>query len=477
MYSKFGQFIDGKWCQGHGETVIEVTDPGKGKVIGQLVSAARQDTLAALESAQRGLDIWRNTPGWERADLLQKAAKEMAAATDEAAEIIVRESGKPLAQAKREWSLSVDQFIWYAEEARRIYGRMVESRAANGRYEISHEPVGVVAAFTAWNFPVVLVARKLAPALAAGCSVILRPSSEVPGCAMVIVNCLKNAGLPAGVVNLVIGATSDTYEPLIQASEVKKVSLTGSTIVGKQMIRDSASTIKRLSMELGGNAPVVVFDDADLEKALDLSVATKFANCGQVCVTADRFYVHESLFDAFVEGFSRRAQKIKVGYGLDQGTEMGPLIHPRRVAAVEEIIADACQRGGKVVTGGHRLDIDGGFFFAPTVITDLPDDARAIAEENFGPIAAITSFSETEEVWTRANSSEFALAAYAFTQNPQRMREAVARLDAGMVGINSFALAAAEAPFGGIKASGMGREGGAEGIYDYMNVKLAQIVV
>lgn len=476
MYSKYGQFIEGEWRQGRGEAAIEVIDPGSGKAIGQLASASRQDTLAALESAQRGLALWRRTPGWARADVLQNAAREMAAASDRVAEIMVRESGKPLAQARREWSLSIDQFIWYAEEARRIYGRIVESRAANGRYEITHEPVGVVAAFTAWNFPVVLVARKLAPALAAGCAVVLRPSSEVPGCAMMIVECLKKAGLPAGVVNLVVGAVADTYQPLIQAPAVKKVTLTGSTAVGQQMIRDSADTIKRLSMELGGNAPVVVFDDADLETTLDLAVATKFANGGQVCVTADRFYVHERLFDAFVEGFARRAQKIKVGYGLDAGTEMGPLIHPRRLAAMEEIIADARQRGGKVVTGGHRLDLGGGYFFAPTVITGLPDDAKAIAEENFGPIAAITPFTDTEPLWERVNNSEFALAAYAFTRNPARMREAAASLEAGMVGINSFVLAAAEAPFGGIKASGMGREGGAEGIHDYLNVKLAQIV-
>lgn len=243
------------------------------------------------------------------------------------------------------------------------------------------------------------------------------------------------------------------------------------------MIRDSAATIKRLSMELGGNAPVIVFDDADLEKALDLSVATKFANCGQVCVTADRFYVHESLYEAFVEGFASRTSKIKVGYGQEEGTGMGPLINTRRLQAIEAIVADARDKGAKVVTGGHRLDINGGYFYAPTVLANVPDDALAIAEENFGPIAAITSFTDHEDLWARVNNSAYALSAYAFTRDPARIREAVAKLESGMVGINSYALAAAEVPFGGIKASGMGREGGSEGIHDYMNVKLAQIVV
>ncbi|MCA1179433.1 MULTISPECIES: NAD-dependent succinate-semialdehyde dehydrogenase [unclassified Pantoea] len=477
MYDNFGQFIDGKWCHGNGKEPIRVTDPGNGQLLGTIPAASTEDTLTALACAERSFDGWKNTQAWLRADLLQAVAREMVAATADAAITISKESGKPVAQAKREWELSIDQFVWHAEEARRIYGRVVESRVPGGRCEVTHEAVGVVAAFTAWNFPVVLVARKLAPALAAGCTVVLRPSNEVPGSAMLIFECLRKAGIPAGVANLVVGPTADTYEPLISSPVVKKVSLTGSTQLGQQMIRDSAATIKRLSMELGGNAPVIVFDDADLEKALDLSVATKFANCGQVCVTADRFYVHESLYEAFVEGFASRTSKIKVGYGQEEGTGMGPLINTRRLQAIEAIVADARDKGAKVVTGGHRLDINGGYFYAPTVLANVPDDALAIAEENFGPIAAITSFTDHEDLWARVNNSAYALSAYAFTRDPARIREAVAKLESGMVGINSYALAAAEVPFGGIKASGMGREGGSEGIHDYMNVKLAQIVV
>ncbi|WP_343550971.1 NAD-dependent succinate-semialdehyde dehydrogenase [Pantoea sp.] len=477
MYQHFGQFIHGAWRQGRGAEPVIVTDPGNGKILGEIAAASSADTREALASAETALINWRATSGWTRADLLQAVAQQMVSITADAARMISMESGKPLAQAKREWELSTDQFIWHAEEARRIYGRIVESRVPGGRCEISHEPVGVVAAFTAWNFPVVLVARKLAPALAAGCTVVLRPSSEVPGSAMLIFECLRKAGLPAGVANLVVGPTAETYQPLITSPIVKKVSLTGSTQLGQQMIRDSAATIKRLSMELGGNAPVIIFDDADVEKALDLSVATKFANCGQVCVTCDRFYVHESRYHEFVKGFAERAARLKVGYGLDEATQMGPLINPRRLKAIEAIVADARDKGARIVTGGERIELNGGYFYAPTVIADVPDDALAIAEENFGPIAAMTSFSDSEDLWRRVNNSDFALSAYAFARDPARIRETVARLESGMVGINSYALAAAEVPFGGIKASGMGREGGSEGIHDYMNVKLAQIVL
>lgn len=477
MYKEFGQFINGRWREGRGGYAIVVTDPGRDEKLGEITSASEQDTLDAIASAEQAFSLWKQTPAWERAETLHRVAQEMEKARERAATMISRESGKPLGQASREWTLSIDQFTWYAEESRRIYGRIVESRVAGGRCEVSHEPVGVVAAFTAWNFPVVLIARKVAPALAAGCSVVLRPSSEVPGSAMIIMECLQKAGLPAGVVNMVVGGTEQTYKPLINSAAVKKVTLTGSTAIGQQMIRDSAATIKRLSMELGGNAPMIVFDDADIEKALDLAVPTKFANCGQVCVTPDRFYVQESVSAAFIEGFARRAANIKVGYGQDEGTEMGPLINTRRLEAIEKIVEDARQKGGRIVTGGQRIQDKPGFYFAPTVIADVPDDALALCEENFGPIAAITTFSDESEVIERVNRSEFALSAYAFTRDAARIRRVSAALQAGMVGINSFALAAAEVPFGGIKASGMGSEGGSEGILEYMNVKLTQVVL
>lgn len=478
MYEKFGLFIDGCWSGKPTGASTEITDPASGDVIGVVPAASVDETNAAIGAADRAFRKWKHTAAWTRADFLHKVADVMGARAAEAARQITIETGKPLAQAGREWNLAVDQFRWYAEEARRTYGRIVESRVPGGRFEVTHEPVGVVAAFTAWNFPAALIARKVAPALAAGCSVIVRPSVEVPGVAMLMFDCIREAGLPPGVANLLVGPTSNTYKPIMASPIVRKVSLTGSTQVGQQMIRDSAETVKRVSMELGGNAPMIVFEDADLEKTLDLAVPTKYANSGQVCVTPDRFYVHESLHDRFVEGFARRAGALKLGHGLDDETQMGPLINQRRLTAVEAIIEDAVSRGGKLVTGGKRpAQSNAGFFFEPTVISGLPDDALALADENFGPIAAITPFSADDEVYERANASEMGLSAYVFTRNANRAREAISVLAAGMVGVNSFALAAAEAPFGGIKASGMGREGGVEGILDYSNVKLAQVVI
>ncbi|NJM29332.1 MAG: NAD-dependent succinate-semialdehyde dehydrogenase [Rhizobiales bacterium] len=478
MYQDHGLFIDGRWRDTGGGGTLDVVDPATGDVIGTAPSASKADVEEAIAAAQNGLLKWRATPAWTRADVLHAAANVMLARVEDCARRIVLETGKPIALARREWALSIDQFRWYAEEARRIYGRVVESRAPGGRIEVSHEPVGVVAAFAAWNFPAVLIARKVAPALAAGCSVIVRPSRETPGCAMLLVDCLREAGVPAGVVNLVIGPTSATYNPIMASPLVRKISLTGSTAVGQQMIRDSAATMKRVSMELGGNAPVIVFDDVALDGVLDICVPVKYANAGQVCVTGDRFYVHESLHDKFVSGFAARAKALKLGHGLDEATQMGPVINQRRVDAMEAIVADAKARGGKIEAGGGRpAGQNKGYFFAPTVISGLPDDSIALAEENFGPIAAITPFKDSDEVYTRANANDYGLASYVFTRSPARMREAAARIEAGMVGVNSFALAAAEAPFGGIKFSGMGREGGSEGIHDYMNVKLAQMTV
>jgi succinate-semialdehyde dehydrogenase/glutarate-semialdehyde dehydrogenase len=395
----------------------------------------------------------------------------------EAARMISSETGKPIAQAGREWVLSTDQFRWYAEEARRIYGRIVESRVPGGRYEVSHEPIGIAAAFTAWNFPAALVARKVAPALAAGCSVIVRPSSQTPGVAMVMIDCCRAGNLPPGVVNLVVGPTATTYGPIMASKAVRKVSLTGSTRVGQQMVRDAADTMKKVSMELGGNAPLIVYGDADLTTALNVTAATKYANAGQVCVTPDRFYVHESLYDAFVEGFVTRTKAIKLGDGLDEAVGMGPLINAGRVTEIEGIVAEAVAGGAKVLAGGRRPSgFNSGHFYEPTVIADVTDDMRVMAEENFGPIAAIRRFSSDDEAIARANSSDMGLSAYAFTSSPGRARRTVAELKAGMVGINSFALAASEVPFGGTNFSGMGREGGVEGIRDYLDVKLAQVV-
>lgn len=477
MYERFGLFIGGHWLPDAVGGTAAVFSPVTEHPLGQCPVATVADTQAAIAAAEEGLKSWRTKQAFERADALHKIADEMHRRTDEAARMISTETGKPIAQAGREWGLSIDQFRWYAEEARRIYGRIVESRVPGGRFEVTHEPVGVVAAFTAWNFPAALVARKVAPALAAGCSVIVRPSSQTPGVAMVMMDCCRAGNMPDGVVNLLVGPTEATYAPLMASKAVRKVSLTGSTRVGQQMIRDAADTLKKVSMELGGNAPLIVYDDADLELALNISVPTKFANAGQVCVTADRFFIHERLHDAFVEGFVKRAAAIRLGDGLEPDVGMGPLINARRLSEIEGIVNDAVTSGATLAYGGKRSpEFNAGHFFEPTVLTNVTDDMTVFAEENFGPIAAITRFADEDEVLARANASDMGLSAYAFTNSPARARRIIASLRAGMVGINSFAMAASEAPFGGTNFSGMGREGGAEGIRDYLDVKLSQTV-
>lgn len=478
MYERFGLFIDGAWRQAQDGSRNAVYSPVTEAALGEVPMSTRADTEEAIASAAKGLAAWRSKQAFERADAMHLIADEMIRRRPEAARMISSETGKPIAQSEREWNLSIDQFRWFAEEARRIYGRVIESRVPNGRFEVSHEPVGIAAAFTAWNFPAALIARKVAPALAAGCSVIVRPSSQTPGVAMVMVDCIRAGQLPPGVVNLVVGATASTYQPIMASPEVRKVSLTGSTRVGQQMIRDAAQTMKKVSMELGGNAPLIVYDDADLELALNVSVPTKFANAGQVCVTPDRFFVHESIHDAFVKGFVARTAALKLGDGLDPLVQMGPLINGDRLLEIEGIVADAAQHGARVAHGGTRVKgNEPGHFFHPTVLTDVTDGMRVFEQENFGPIAAITRFSSDDEALARANSSEMGLSAYAFTTSAKRIRRTIAELKAGMVGINSFAMAASEAPFGGTKYSGMGREGGIEGIADYLDTKLAQIVL
>ena len=477
MYDKFGLFIYGRWTAALDGKTAPVFSPVTELPLGQVPVASVADTEAAIASAAAGFAAWKAKTAFERADALHAIADEMKRRTDEAAQMISLETGKPIAQAGREWALSVDQFRWFAEEARRIYGRIVESRVPGGRFEVHHEPVGIAAAFTAWNFPAALIARKLAPALAAGCSTIVRPSSQTPGVAMVMVECCRAGSLPAGTVNLVIGPTDATYAPIMASKTVRKVSLTGSTRVGQQMIRDAAATLKKVSMELGGNAPLIVYDDADLEAALNAAVPTKFANAGQVCVTADRFYIHESLHDAFVAGFVERTKTIKLGDGMDPSVGMGPLINAGRLAEMEKIVAGAVKAGARLALGGTRAaGCNAGHFFEPTVLTECSDDMGVMSDENFGPIAAITRFASDDEVLARANASDMGLSAYAFTQNPKRARRTVAELKAGMIGINSFAMAASEAPFGGTNHSGMGREGGIEAIRDYVDVKSSQMV-
>ncbi len=478
MYDDRGLFIDGAWRPSEGGETRPVFSPVTERRLGDVPWASGADTASALDAAERGMAALRALGNFGRADALHRVADAMTVRAEEAARLISTETGRPIAQSQREWSLSTDQMRWHAEEARRIYGRVVESRAPGGRFEVLRQPVGIVAAFTAWNFPAVLVARKLAPALAAGCAVILRADEKTPGSAMIVFECLREAGLPAGAANLLVGPIDATYAPLMAAKQVRKVTLTGSIRVGKQMLRDAADTVKKASMELGGNAPMIVHDDADIEAVLDAAVPAKYANAGQVCITPDRFLVHESRHDAFVEGFAARAAALRIGDGLDPDTQLGPLITAEARDRAEARVAEAQAQGARLVTGGKRpADRNTGYFLQPAVLAEVSDEISVMAGENFAPIAAIAPFSTEDEAITRANATDAGLAAYCFTRDAGRARRAVEEIRAGMVGINSFALAASEAPFGGTGFSGMGREGGAEAIGDYQDTKLAQVAL
>ncbi|MHC8508684.1 MAG: NAD-dependent succinate-semialdehyde dehydrogenase [Rhodospirillales bacterium] len=478
MNQDYGLFIGGEWRSAASGAVFEVLSPVTEKPVRAAPAASKADTESAVRAAEQGFAAMRALSGMERADKLHAAADEITRRKDEIVHAISTETGKPLAQSEREWSLGYDQFRWHAEEARRIYGRMVESRVPGGRCEVSRQPVGVVGAFTAWNFPFILATRKIAPALAAGCSVILRPAEEAPGPVMVLFDCLRAAALPAGAVNLVTGLVEDTYGPIMAAKSVRKISLTGSTRVGRLMMKDAADTVKKVSMELGGNAPIIVHDDVDLESVLDTVVPAKYANAGQVCVAPDRFFVHEKHYSAFVEGFAARAQKFKLGDGLNPETQMGPMITAKARDTAEAVIEDAVSAGARLVCGGRRpAEFNAGYFLQPTVLGDVTDDMRVFAQENFSPVAAVARFEDDDDVISRANADDMGLAAFCFTTSAKRARRAVAELQAGMVGVNSFALASAETPFGGVGFSGLGREGGQEGVQDYLETKLAQIVL
>lgn len=478
MHRSDSLYIDGKWRGASNGGTFSVINPATEEPLAQLANATEQDVDTAIAAAQKAFEIWRKVQPWERSRIIRRVAELLREREGDIAKALTLEVGKPLAQAKGEAISSAEQFEWFAEETKRIYGQTVEHRAANGRIIIDYQPVGVVAAFAAWNFPAVLAARKIAPALAAGCSIICRPADEAPTSVVLMVQCCHDAGVPPGVVNLLTGDIN-VISPRIMASPVvRKVTLTGSVGVGKRVLKAAADTMKRVTMELGGHAPVIVFDDADVDYAADLSVQSKFRNTGQVCVSPTRFYVHESKLDAFTGRFVEGAKKLKIGDGMTPGVEVGPLTTKRRLEAVEALVEDTKSRGAKLLTGGRRPpEFNRGFFYEPTVFQHVPDKARVMNEEPFGPIAPITAFRDFDEVMTRANALPVGLGGYVFTRSLKRAHEASEAMETGMVGVNTLALATPETPFGGIKESGFGREGGSLGIKDYLDVKYTNMLL
>ena len=463
-----GLFVDGQWRIGEGRDVQAVVDPATGDAIGDVPMASAADLDAALAAAEQGFKLWRATDADARSGVLRAAAALIRERAEFIARTLTTEQGKPLSEARSEVLSSAAMFDWYAEEGRRVYGRVLV-RPTGTRSIVIRQPVGPVAAFSPWNFPVYLMAKKLAPALAAGCSVIAKPPEETPGCTSAIMRCLIDAGLPPGVCQLVFGVPDTVSRHLIASPIIRKISFTGSVPVGKHLLRLAADGVKRTTMELGGHAPVIVFDDCDLDRALDMVVAAKFRNAGQVCVSPTRFYVQAGVYDAFLRGFAERTARVATGSGLDATTQMGPLANVRRPGAIAALVDDARTKGARVLAGGERGDA--GFFFQPTLLADVPDTADIMTTEPFGPVAVTRPFESFDEVIAAANRLPYGLAAFAFTENARRANLVADALEAGMVGINSFAISGHDTPFGGVKESGFGSEGGTEGLDSYLVVK------
>ncbi|MBF2761281.1 MAG: NAD-dependent succinate-semialdehyde dehydrogenase [Ectothiorhodospiraceae bacterium AqS1] len=470
MYEELALYIDGEFRQGSEGQGERVLNPATEDELGFLPHASTADLDAALACAEKGFEEWKATSAYERAGILWKAGELMRSRADDIGRTMTQEQGKPLAEAVVEVKVSADIFQWYAEEGRRAYGRIIPSRLPGTRQMVLREPVGVVAAFTPWNFPAVTPARKVAGALGAGCSCILKPSEETPGTALAMARALVDAGLPKGVLNVVFGQPAEVSRHLLASPTVRKVTFTGSIPVGKELTRLAADGMKRTTMELGGHAPVLIFDDVDVAKVVPVIAGGKYRNAGQVCISPTRFFVQEKVYDEFVSKFSEHASGLKMGNGLEEGVTMGPLANRRRLEAVDELVGDAKEKGARLTTGGERAG-NQGYFYKPTVLADVPDEARIMREEPFGPVAPVQSWSDIDEVMEKANGLEFGLAAYAFTTRSERAALVSDGLQSGLVGVNHCALSFAETPFGGVKESGYGHEGGIEGLDAYLTSK------
>jgi len=462
--------IGGEWVGADSGATIDVINPATGLKLGTVPKAGKAETRRAIEAAAEAFKTFRKTSALERSKLLRKLHDAIMDNQDALAELLTLEQGKSLTEAKGEVGSSAAYVLWFAEEGRRAYGDVVPSPWADRRILVTREPVGVIAAITPWNFPSSMLARKIGPAIAAGCTSVVKPASQTPYSGLAWGALAEEVGIPKGVVNIVTGAASEIGDEICANPIVKKITFTGSTEVGKILIEKSAATVKKVSMELGGNAPFLVFDDADVDRAVEGAIAAKYRNSGQTCVCTNRFFVQSGIYDTFVEKFVAASNKLKVGSGLDEGVQQGPLIDEKAVEKVEELIADAKEKGGKIVAGGHRHKL-GGSFFEPTVISEARPEMRFMKEEIFGPVAPIFRFEKEEEAVELANSTEYGLACYFYTSDLGRAFRVMEELKYGMVGVNEGIITTPEAPFGGVKESGLGREGGHQGIDDYLDTK------
>ena len=464
-------FINGKWRAASSNDWLDVINPATEESVGKVAVAQISDLDEALDAANAAFKLWRNTPPFARYKIMRRAADLLRERADSVAKIMTIEQGKPIAEAKGETMLGADTIDWYAEEGRRAYGRVIPSQLANVNQIIIKEPVGPVAAFSPWNFPINQAVRKISGAVAAGCSIILKGPEDTPASCAELVRAFVDAGIPDGVINLVYGVPADISNYLIPHPIIKKISFTGSTAVGKELASLAAQHMKLSTMELGGHAPAIVFNDADLTAALDVLTTQKFRNAGQVCVAPTRFLVQDELYEKFVDGYVKLAKEVKLGNGLDSSTSMGPLAHDRRLAAVEELVQDAVDLGAKIHCGGQRPK-NVGYFYPPTVLTGVPKSARMMNEEPFGPIIPISSFKTVDEVLMEANRLPYGLSAYAYTASSETADRVGREIESGIIGINHHGQPAVETPFGGIQDSGQGKENGSEGLESYMHSKL-----
>ena len=463
-------YIDGAWCDAVGGRTFAVTNPANGAVLGTVPDLGAAETRRAIEAAERALPAWRAKTGKERAAILRKWNDLILAAQDDLALVLTTEQGKPLAEAKGEIQIGAAYVEWFAEEAKRIYGDTIPTPWADRRIVVIKQPVGVCAAITPWNFPHSMITRKVAPALAAGCTVVLKPAEQTPYSALALAELAERAGFPKGVLNILTGDAPAIGGELCANPAVRKVSFTGSTEVGRLLMKQSAPTVKKISLELGGNAPFIVFDDADLDAAADGAIVSKFRNSGQTCVCANRLFVHDRVYDAFAAKLVERVKALKVAPGTEAGAAQGPLIDGPALAKVEEHVADASGAGGRVLTGGKRHAL-GGTFFEPTVIAEVKPTMKIFREETFGPVAPLLRFKDDAEVIELANRTEYGLAAYFYSRDIGRIWRVAEALDYGMVGVNTGLITTEVAPFGGVKQSGLGREGSKYGCEEFVEVK------
>ena len=463
-------YIDGGWVDADSGQTIAVNDPATGETLGTVPKMGSAETRRAIEAANRALPAWRALTAKERAQKLRRWFELLMENQDDLARLMTLEQGKPLTEAKGEIAYAASFIEWFAEEAKRIYGDTIPGHQADKRLIVIKQPIGVAAAITPWNFPAAMITRKAGPALAAGCTMVVKPASQTPFSALALVALAERAGIPAGVLSVVTGSASEIGDELTRNPIVRKLSFTGSTEIGRQLMAQCAPDIKKLSLELGGNAPFIVFDDADLDKAVDGAMASKYRNAGQTCVCANRIYVQEGVYDAFVEKLKAAVAKLKIGNGLEEGVTTGPLIDDKAVAKVREHIDDAVGQGAEVVLGGQSHAL-GGSFFEPTILVNVPRSAKVSREETFGPLAPLFRFKDEEEVIAMANDTEFGLASYFYARDLSRVFRVAEALEYGMVGINTGIISNEVAPFGGVKASGLGREGSKYGIEEYLELK------